>query len=223
MTKKTRRAKARRALLSISLVLVVAFAAVGGTIAWLTDTTSEIKNTFTVGNVDIKLDESQYTRTEDENGNVTGTYGERVEEGNSYPLIPGNSYNKDPKVSVTAGSETCYLFVQYIGPESVDNVEFTPNWGDWTRLTVNDTNGVAGDVYWRIVKSADTTREFFLLTEKTDEDGNKYTIKVDSDATSATAFEMKYKAFAVQKENFNSAALAWEEVSDQAMTDATGN
>lgn len=218
MTKKTRRAKARRALLSISLVLVVAFAAVGGTIAWLTDTTSAIKNTFTVGNVDIKLDESKYTRTEDENGNVTGTYGDRAEEGNSYPLIPGNTYNKDPKVSVTTGSETCYLFVQYIGPTNVDNVEFTPNWNGWTKLTGNDTNDAAGDVYWRIVKNDDTTRDFYLLTENTGENGQKYTIKVDSTATSATAFEMKYKAFAVQKENFTSAALAWKEVSAQAMT-----
>ena len=82
MTKKTRRAKARRALLSISLVLVMMMAAVGGTIAWLTDSTDEIKNTFTVGNVDIDLTETANNSSND---------------GWEAELNPGSVYVKDPK------------------------------------------------------------------------------------------------------------------------------
>ena len=43
--------------LVLALVLVVG-GVVGGTIAWLTDETEEIKNTFTVGNIDIELAET---------------------------------------------------------------------------------------------------------------------------------------------------------------------
>lgn len=211
MTKKTR-AKARRALLTLSLVLVVAFAAVGGTIAWLTDTTGEVTNTFTVGNVDIKLDETEFTRTES-GETITETYGDRKEQGNSYPLIPGKTYKKDPKVAVETGSETCYLFVQRINSGD-NNVTFTENWNDWIKLSDEDDNGVQGDVYWRVVTKDATTREFFLLNTLED---SEHTIKVNDEAAGATAFNLEYKAFAVQKENFASAATAWDEVSANAM------
>ena len=101
MTKKTR-AKVRRALLSISLVLVMMMMAVGGTIAWLTDNTDPIQNTFTVGNIDIDLTETPNTDTNNDKTNDAWTA----------ELIPGKEYAKNPKVIVKAGSEKCYLFVK---------------------------------------------------------------------------------------------------------------
>lgn len=84
----------------LSAVLLVA-ATVLGTVAYLTDS-DEVVNTFTVGNVDIKLDEAVV----DTNGVPTG---ERKEQGNEYHLIPGQSYVKDPTVTVIAGSESSYV------------------------------------------------------------------------------------------------------------------
>ena len=97
----------KKKLVSLCLVLALAItAAIGGTMAYFTDE-EDVKNTFTVGNVDITLDEAvvneygeaQGTRTED---------GNNAEDG-SYKLIPGHTYVKDPTVTVEQGSEPSYV------------------------------------------------------------------------------------------------------------------
>ncbi len=92
--------KMKTVLLCISVCLLV-FASVMGTLAYLSDT-DEVVNTFTVGNVDITLDEADV----DELGQVVGT--DRVKE-NEYHLIPGGVYVKDPTVTVKKGSEASYV------------------------------------------------------------------------------------------------------------------
>lgn len=86
--------------LALAFVLVAALA-IGGTVAYLTATTGDVVNTFTVGNVALTLDEKD----------VTNPSGPRVK-ANEYKLIPGSEYEKDPTVHVTAGSEACYVFVK---------------------------------------------------------------------------------------------------------------
>ena len=86
----------------LALVLVVAMS-VAGTIAFLTDTTDPITNTFTVGKVDIDLTETFNTDTDD-NGAADAWQAQ---------LIPGTTYAKDPVVTVTADSEDCWLFVKF--------------------------------------------------------------------------------------------------------------
>lgn len=98
--------KKKIALLMAAIMLFGA--TVGGTIAWLTAETTEVKNTFTVGNVKIDLDETDVDDT-DADGNVT----ER-DKVNEYHLIPGKTYVKDPVVHVKAGSEDCFLFVEVV-------------------------------------------------------------------------------------------------------------
>ena len=93
--------KKKLLIMSVAMVLVCAFA-VGMTIAYLTST-DEVVNTFTVGNVRIKLDEAA--------ANPDGSLIEdtpRVK-ANSYKLIPGHTYNKDPMVTVLSGSESSYI------------------------------------------------------------------------------------------------------------------
>ena len=92
--------KMKTVLLCISLSLLV-FASVIGTLSYLTDT-EEVVNTFTVGNVDITLDEADV----DELGAVISN--DRVKE-NEYHLIPGGVYVKDPTVTVKKGSEASYI------------------------------------------------------------------------------------------------------------------
>lgn len=87
-------------ILSLCLVLVVMTAA-AGTIAYLTDT-SEVVNTFTIGNIDMDVNESAV----DENGQLMD--GEPTT-GNNYHLIPGKTYSKDPYVTIMAGSDECYV------------------------------------------------------------------------------------------------------------------
>ncbi len=101
--------KTKALLMSLCAVLLVA-ASVLGTMAYLTDS-KDVKNTFTVGNVAIKLDEAKV----DEKGNLVknqdDTLADRVTQ-NEYKLLPGHTYTKDPTVHVDANSEDCYLFVK---------------------------------------------------------------------------------------------------------------
>ncbi len=88
-------------LLSFCAVLLVV-ASVFGTVAYMTSK-DEVKNTFTVGKVAINLDEAKVT----EDGKpVEGA--DRVKE-NSYKLVPGLTYTKDPMVTVLDGSEASYV------------------------------------------------------------------------------------------------------------------
>ena len=88
--------KSKALLLTLCAVLLVA-ASVLGTMAYLTSTDT-VTNTFTVGKVEIKLDETD----------VTNPTGPRVT-ANSYKLMPGTTYTKDPTVTVKAGSEESYV------------------------------------------------------------------------------------------------------------------
>ena len=93
--------KSKALLLTLCAALLVA-ASVLGTMAYLTDTDT-VTNTFTVGKVDIKLDEAK--------ANTDGSLVEgaaRVK-ANSYKLLPGHTYNKDPMVTVEDGSEASYI------------------------------------------------------------------------------------------------------------------
>lgn len=93
--------KSKALLLTLCAVLLIA-ASVLGTMAYLTSTDT-VTNTFTVGKVEIKLDEAKVNA----NG-IPEEGAARVTE-NSYKLMPGNTYTKDPTVTVKAGSEESYV------------------------------------------------------------------------------------------------------------------
>lgn len=101
-----------KALLVVACALLLVAASVFGTMAYLTSTDT-VTNTFTVGKVKITLDEAQ-VNTDGKPIKKDGTIvqnaaeAERVKE-NSYKLLPGHSYTKDPTVTVEAGSEASYV------------------------------------------------------------------------------------------------------------------
>ena len=78
-------------------------ASVAGTVAYLTDRQSVV-NTFTIGNAAIILDEAAVDQYGDP---IAGE--ERTRIGNEYRLIPGETYVKDPRITITAGSEAVYV------------------------------------------------------------------------------------------------------------------
>lgn len=87
----------------LALVLVVVMS-VAGTVAYLTSQDT-VTNTFTVGKVEITLDETDVDVYGAKDGETRVT-------ANTYKLIPGHSYIKDPVVHVAADSENCWLFVK---------------------------------------------------------------------------------------------------------------
>ena len=93
--------KSKALLLTLCAVLLVA-ASVLGTMAYLTST-AKVENTFTIGKVEIKLDEAKVTAD-----GIPEEGAARVQ-ANSYKLMPGNTYTKDPTVTVLKGSEDSYV------------------------------------------------------------------------------------------------------------------
>lgn len=117
--------KAKRTLLAAACACALVVGAVAGTVAYLTATTGTVTNTFTVGNVgfdgaigdgidEAKVDE--YGQKLDKDGKVyTGAEGQTLADrvtANSYKLVPGHEYVKDPTVHMAADSEDAYLFVK---------------------------------------------------------------------------------------------------------------
>ena len=93
--------KSKALLLTLCAVLLVA-ASVLGTMAYLTST-AKVENTFTIGKVEIKLDEAKV------NADGIPEEGAARVTANSYKLMPGRTYTKDPTVTVKAGSEESYV------------------------------------------------------------------------------------------------------------------
>lgn len=106
--------KSKALLLTLCAVLLIA-ASVLGTMAYLTSTDT-VTNTFTVGKVEIKLDETD----------VTNPTGPRVT-ANSYKLMPGTTYTKDPTVTVKAGSEESYVRMKVTFNNAAALMEMLPS------------------------------------------------------------------------------------------------
>lgn len=93
--------KMRKAFVAVICAGVLALGT-AGTVAYFTDS-ERATNTFTVGHVEITLDEAKV--------NADGTVVEgadRVTE-NEYHLLPGHTYVKDPTVTVIEGSGESYV------------------------------------------------------------------------------------------------------------------
>ena len=119
---------AKKAMLMTLCAIILVVATVFGTMAYLTSTDT-VTNTFTVGNVAIKLDEAKV----DTNGSLVEGAA-RVKE-NSYKLLPGHTYNKDPMVTLLAGSETSYvkMTVTFSKAKELDAI-FAPSGADLTSI-----------------------------------------------------------------------------------------
>lgn len=211
--------KNKAMLLSLCAILLVA-ASVLGTMAYLTSQDA-VTNTFTVGKVAITLDEAKVDVYGTE---ITGDDAARVNT-NSYKLIPGHSYIKDPIVHFDSSSEDSYVFVKVengisaIEAESVEggyqNITAQITANGWTQLTDADGNSVTG-VYYKKIDVSETTDfelEVFEKFEITSSavGGEKPTPAVEdtlylTDYATAT---VKVTAYAIQADGFDTAAAAW--------------
>ena len=93
--------RSKALLLTLCAVLLVT-ASVLGPLAFLTSTDG-VENTFTVGSVNITLDEAK-VKTDG-----TPVEGAARVKANEYHLLPGHTYTKDPTVTVKDGSESAYV------------------------------------------------------------------------------------------------------------------
>lgn len=213
-------------ILSLCLVMVVLTAA-AGTIAYLTDTSS-VTNTFTVGNIDMKVDET------DVNPDGTPVEGatERVQE-NNYHLIPGKTYTKDPTVTIVKGSDECYvrMIVTITEATAIKNAvgtDFLPQ--DWVNNTWDASKWVAEPMwedtandafvcefrYYEAVDASEATEDIVLEALFSE---IKVPEKLDGDDLKALEdMEIKVIGHAIQTATFETAEDAW-----LAFDEQTGN
>ena len=199
--------------LAVAMVLVTLIGcAIGGTLAWLTDETQQVVNTFTVGKVGVNLTETNRT----------------------YKMIPGWYMDKDPKASVTEDSEDCYLFVKVTKSTASDDpakanfddyMTYTPAAG-WTELT--SAAGANYKVYYKVFNDREAPYDGKPVkgTAYSVLEDDKVWVKKDvteammESLTTATYPTLTFQAYAVQYWSSNdvafTAAEAWAKVATPA-------
>lgn len=227
----------KKKTIALLLVMVMIFGiSVGGTIAYLTDKEA-VTNTFTVGNVDIKLTEKEIKDGVATGKRIQGNADATV--GNQYHLLPGLSYDKDPMVTILEGSEESYIrmFVTITDCKDVDAaiaeanairaaavpaqaaIQLTDMFGGydaskWLLQGMTKVAADTGDDYSRIYEF----RYYESVTANADSDKDLEPLfttlsipgEIDNDSLASIA-EMKIivEAHAIQKAGFDDAAAAW--------------
>ena len=136
----------RKKNLSLALLAMVLVCAISvtGTMAYLTKTTGEVKNTFiAAGGGDLIGENGAFTLQEvkvvkDEQGAYTlSKEADATTEANSYDVIPGVDLAKRPFITITdKTSAPAYLYVKVVGTNalSATGLTFTMETG-WVELT----------------------------------------------------------------------------------------
>ena len=187
----------KKILVACLCVALAVLTVAGTTLAYLTSRDS-VTNTFTVGKVAITLDEAKVN----DMGVVDATVTSRVKE-NTYKLMPGHTYVKDPTVHVEAGSEACYVYVKVengLGNAEGGTAKIAAQIiaNGWTAL-----DGVA-NVYYKDVAASNTVTDLVVF--------ENFTMADTVEATALNVLDGKtivVTAYAIQKDGTGTAAEAW--------------
>lgn len=169
----------KKQVLAVSAVLgIAAIALSAGTLAYFTDQTETVKNTFTVGNVDITLDEAE---VDPETNKVKEGSTTRVLANTYENVAPGTTLDKDPTIT-NVGKNDAWVRIK---------LQFTGN--SYFQQDLNDVmsvlSGMAGD-----------DEEFVWKTSVKPENFNRVFVGYDNSKWDAK--ETKDKTFFATPENF---------------------
>jgi len=182
--------KMSKALLLVVCAVLLVATSVMGTLAYLTHTTDAVTNTFTIGSVLITLDETDVDVYGVKDGET------RVKE-NTYKLIPGREYVKDPKIHVDADSENCWVFIKMnngLGTAA----SITIDTANWTKIE-ETADGVVYAYNAEMEAGKSTTALFSSFTFASDADPKAYEGKT-----------ITLIGYAVQRQGLNTAKEAWD-------------
>lgn len=187
----------------IMLAMVGIGRSVSGTVAWLVSKPESRVSTFTLGDINITLKESDF---------------------GSQPIkiIPGIDIKKDPKVTVMANSEACWLFVKveemnwpdFKEANGTRKVSYSVNNG-WNALKDNP------GVYFREISAEDAQKGIDYTVLAGNESCPSGVIKVSQELTkeeinsinsSANQPSLTFTAYAVQRAGIDNAVTAWATV-----------
>ncbi len=164
-------------LMMMVTICLIAVVGVGATLAYLTDSTETLTNTFTLGKTDIEIDEPEWEEPED--------------------IVPGQEIAKDPTVTVKAKSVDSYVFMSVSGIDAMEAAGFEVGEFNAAWVKADDTEGKDGIYVYSdangpaVVAKADEDQELPALFEKV-------TYKADNTETEGGEFNLLVKAAAVQ-------------------------
>lgn len=194
--------KKSKVLLTLMCAVALVATSVFGTLAYLTSEDTVV-NTFTVGNVAIKLDELDVDNsTEGENDR---------DQANAYHLLPGQNYVKDPTIHVSDDSEACFLFVKVDnGIAAIETKEQGKTIADqmaalnWVKVEGEENVYVldkGGKYEYTVFKGANA-----VVFEEFTIDGSVTNKQIEDYANE----QIVVTAYAVQAAGFDNALEAWE-------------
>lgn len=199
---RSRRCRRSGALIAVLALVLVIGCTVGGTIAWLVSRPEPIVNSFTYGDIEIELTET-------------------MPADRSATIIPGVNIGKDPKVTVKAKSEACWLFVKVeeTGTFVEDKVTYAVR-DEWSK---GDGTDIPADVYYREVVASDAKAGISYYVLRGNGDCPNGVVNVSSALTkedlagiSAENYpRLTFTAYAIQRAGIATAADAWSKISNR--------
>lgn len=185
----------RKTLILVAAMVIAMSGAIGGTLAWLIDSTAPIKNTFTVGDINISLQEDNVDGGSDKN--------------NSYEMTPGKDITKNPTVTVYAGSKDSWLFVKIAESGNFHQFLSYKVADGWTALP-----GESGVYYREVNRDTENNQIFHVLKNDTVSVHSSVTKEMLSGLLDSGNYPtMTLTAYAVQRDAsiaaIDSAEKAW--------------
>lgn len=172
----------KKLVIAVVALSVMLCCAIGGTLAYLWDKTTTVTNTFTYGDINIDL-----TETERE-----------------YKMIPGKEFAKDPTVIVEADSEACWLFIKVVKTNNPDTyLDYSIDTSIWTALP-----GVEGVYYCEVSAVSEDTPYAILTGNKVIVKAGLTKQQLTAIGTNYPT--LSFTAYAVQADGFNTPAAAWD-------------
>ena len=179
--------KAVTAMLALTLVLA-AYWAVGGTAAWLAAKSEPIASTFTFGDINITLTETDPQEQPTK-------------------IIPGVDIRKDLRVTVQADSVDCWLFVKVKEAGTFVENKVTYSMDDsWTK----GNGAIPEGFYYREVRDVTADEVFHVLKDDKITVSKELTKEEIQNITDQPT--LTFTAYAVQREGIDTAAEAWARI-----------
>lgn len=209
------RVKSKKPLAIAASLALVAVLAVGATVAWLTAKTDTVTNTFTVGDINITLTETGAT-----------------DNAKSYDFVPGDTLEKDPKVTVVANSEACYLFVRVTDANNTATgltgkvINWTVREGadGWTPVPNHDgfwyreVDATTADVSFYVLAAGETKTvdgETTVINPNGQVTVNENVTKEMVSELKGATPQIKITAAAIQKDNIADVATAFDKLPNE--------
>lgn len=206
--------KARKILVSLAALALVAAISIGGTIAYLTSA-EKVTNTFTVGHVQITLDEKKVDVDGKEVPNSNRVHG------NQYKLMPGHTYTKDPTVHFKAGSEASWLFVKV--ENDISTIEAATDTAEKGYKNIADqikangwaeVTGETGVYYKKVDANTGTTDTDYPVFGQFKLSDTADTTNTANDYANKT---ITITAYAVQADGITDVTTAWDAVKNMTV------